>query len=77
MDTYMQRAAIAIDEWKLPIFERHLKQAGYAFDNCGHLTAGTLILKVHTENLEALEVVVRAAQTECNETRNATCPKRH
>lgn len=62
------KAGIAIDEWKLPIFERHLKQSGYQFDNAGHLTPDTLILKVETTNLEALEVVVRAANAEAAQT---------
>lgn len=57
-------AGIAIDDWKLPIFERHLRQAGYPFTNAGKLTAGTLVLKVETINLEALAVVVKAANDE-------------
>ena len=60
----MSKAAIAIDSWKLPIFERHLAQAGYQFDNAGTFVAGTLILKVDTDNLVALAGVVRAANTE-------------
>lgn len=64
----MRKAAIAIDEWKLPIFERHLKQAGYAFENAGHLTAETLVLKVNTTNLAALGEVVKAANNEAART---------
>lgn len=60
----MQKAGIAIDDWKLPIFERHLKQAGYSFKNHGLLTTGTLLLRVDTINLVALGVVVKAANTE-------------
>ena len=33
----MSKAAITIDNWKLPIFERHLQQAGYVFENKGAL----------------------------------------
>jgi hypothetical protein len=58
------KAAIAIDPWKLSIFERHLAQAGYSFENSGLLTKGALILKVNTENAEALHEVIRAANTE-------------
>lgn len=58
------KAAIAIDNWKLPIFERHLSQSGYSFENIGPLTPDTLILKVRTDNLEALGVVIKAANTE-------------
>jgi len=37
----MKKIGIALDEWKMPIFERHLKQAGYSFENSGLLTTGT------------------------------------
>ena len=60
----MSKAAIAIDEWKLPIFERHLQQSGYAFKNAGNFTAGALMLQVETTNLVALGEVVKAANTE-------------
>lgn len=60
----MQKAGIVIDEWKLPIFERRLKQAGYSFENSGLLTTGTLLLRVDTTNLETLDVVLKAANTE-------------
>ena len=58
------KAAIAIDAWKLPIFERRLKQAGYTFTNRGGLTADTLVLTVDTENMGALAAVVYAANNE-------------
>lgn len=58
------KAAIAIDDWKLPIFTRHLTQSGYEFQNAGLLTKGTLILTVQTVNPEALAEVVKAANTE-------------
>lgn len=54
------RAGIAIDEWKLRIFTIHLVEAGYQFTT-DKFTDGTLILKVETEDLEALGKVVRAA----------------
>lgn len=64
----MTKAGIAIDDWKLPIFERHLSQAGYAFDNAGRIMAGTLLLRVDTENLVALSEVVKAANAEAAQT---------
>lgn len=64
----MAQAGIAIDPWKLPIFERHLSQSGYAFENAGLLTEGALILKVSTDNLVALGEVVKAANTEAAQT---------
>lgn len=63
-----QKAGIAIDEWKLPIFERHLRQSGYAFENAGPLAFGTLLLRVDTNNLEALRGVLEAAHDEAKQT---------
>jgi len=66
-------AGIAIDPWKQPIFERHLKQSGYAVEDCGLLADGLLILRVKTENFEALAEVVKAANTEAAQTGAPTC----
>lgn len=61
----MKTAAIAIDEWKLAIFEKHLAAAGYEHTQHPGLTAGTLFLKVATHNLAKLQSVIEKAQTEC------------
>ncbi len=66
------RACIAIDAWKLSIFERHLSQSGYAYEKGEGLTPDTLHLYVETENAAALEHVVRAANTEAARMRDAT-----
>lgn len=63
----MKTAGVVIDEWKLPIFERHLNRAGYAFKNAGTM-AGSLVLRVDTTNLVALAEVVRAANEEAAQT---------
>lgn len=62
------KAAIAIDDWKLPIFERHLAQAGYTHTDGPGLTPKTLLLTVTTDNVEALGEVVKAANTEAAQT---------
>lgn len=64
----MSKAAIAIDDWKLPIFERRLTQSGYAFTNVGVLVKGVLVLQVETDNVEALAVVIKAANDEAART---------
>jgi len=64
----IKNAGIVIDDWELPMFERHLSQAGYAFKNAGHMTPGTLVLQVETTNLEALAVVLKAAADEAART---------
>lgn len=58
------KAGIAIDNWKFPIFERRLKQAGYSFERADGLTEEAMVLTVVTDNLEALGIVVQAANTE-------------
>lgn len=62
------KAGIAIDAWKLDIFTRHLTQSGYTFENAGPLVDDTLLLRVDTTNPEALQEVLRAANTECAQT---------
>lgn len=60
----MKKVAIGIDDWKLPIFKRHLNGAGYKFTK-HPFTADTLILKVETARISDLQKVVEAAQLEC------------
>jgi hypothetical protein len=67
-DRRMKKAGIFIAGWKLPIFERCLVQAGYAFENAGPLGDGSLMLRVETENLIALGEVVKTANTEAART---------
>lgn len=59
-----QKAGIVIDSWKLSIFDRHLKQSGYKYENKGAFTPDTLILRVDTTNVEALKEVLKAASNE-------------
>lgn len=69
------KVAIAIDAWKLSIFERHLQQSGYSFENEGEISGGdlhgALYLTVHTDNPVALHGVVKAANTEAARTGKA------
>ena len=60
----MPVANIALDSWKLDIFQRHLTQAGYKCPEAKPLIAGTLLLTIQTDNLEALQQVVQAANQE-------------
>lgn len=63
-----KRVGIAIDDWKLPIFERWLNQYGYEFINSGNLSPGVLLLKVTTTNVVALRKVVDQATAEAART---------
>jgi hypothetical protein len=58
-------AGIVLDDWKLPIFKRHLDAAGFTYTEHPGLTAGTLILNVPFEDQSKLTPIVRAANTEC------------
>lgn len=60
------KAAILIDDWKLPIFERHLKQADYSYEQGAGITKNTILLRVVYTDVNALEKVVRAANTEAS-----------
>lgn len=59
------KAGIAIDDWKLPVFERRLTEAGYAFENKGKLTNSSILLRVETVDMLALKKVIEACQNEC------------
>lgn len=71
----MKKAAIAIDAWKLPIFERRLTAGNYTFKNCGQLTEGTLLLQVDAPEggAQALAQVVLAANNEAARTGRSQC----
>ncbi|MFA5378823.1 MAG: hypothetical protein WC455_23930 [Dehalococcoidia bacterium] len=60
----MPKAAVAIDNWKLSIFKRHLSDAGFQFEQHPGVTKGTLTLTVVTASINDLEKVVRAANAE-------------
>lgn len=61
----MKTAGIVLDSWKLAIFKRHLKGAGFEFTTHPGITADTLTLKVKTELIAPLQRVIEAAQKEC------------
>jgi len=58
-------AAVALEAWKLPVFERHLKAAGYTFEGPFPLSEGTLILRVAYAWAHDLAPVIQAAYAEC------------
>jgi hypothetical protein len=57
------RAAIALDAWKLDIFERHLAKSGYQYER-SWTSDGISFLSVETDNVVALHEVVQAANVE-------------
>lgn len=65
----MKTAAVIIEKWKLPIFSRHLKEAGYSYDTCPGPTDDTHTLKVPYEWVAKLQPIIEAAQAECAATK--------
>ena len=61
----MKTIGIAIDNWKLPIFKRHLDAAGYTYTEHPGLTDDAMILKVKANFIAPLQRVIEAAQLEC------------
>lgn len=62
-----KKAAVGIDDWKLPIFKKHLDAAGYKYEDPVKFVDDTLILKVHYEWVHELQPIIEAAQRECAE----------
>lgn len=60
----MITAGIAIDDWKLPIFEKHLNEANIAFKINPGVSPGTLLLTVKCLSHRELEKPVMAANKE-------------
>jgi hypothetical protein len=61
-------AGVVIDDWKLPVFKRHLDAAGYAYTEHPGITPDTLTLKVTCEWVHKLQPIVKAANDECRNT---------
>jgi hypothetical protein len=61
----MQTAGIAIDNWKLPIFKRHLEAAGFEYTEKKGLTPTTRLLKVKTPSALKLRPTLEVAELEC------------
>lgn len=62
-------AAVAIDDWKLPVFKRHLDAAGYAYTEHPGITRGTLLLRVKYAWVGRLKPIIQAANDECRTTK--------
>lgn len=66
-----KKAGVGLDDWKLPIFKKHLDAAGYKYEEPVQFTPGTLILQVHYEWVHELQPIIEAAQRECAEQKEA------
>ncbi len=61
----MNTAGIALDDWKLPIFQKHLDAGDWKYDVRTGLTEGTSIIHVQYHLLSHIQPVVVAAEREC------------
>lgn len=61
----MKTAGVVIDNWKLPIFKKHLSKAGYSYTEHPDFTKDTMILKVSYDWVAKLQPVIEAAAEEC------------
>lgn len=59
------KAAIALDDWKLPVFRKRLTEAGYQYQDAGAFAGANTLLTVETDDFLALKKVIEACQTEC------------
>lgn len=66
-------AAVGLDDWKLPIFQKHLDAAGYTYEEPVQFIPGTLILRVRYEWVHELKPIIEAAQRECAERKSELC----
>lgn len=62
-----KKAAVCVDDWKLPVFRRRLDAAGYKYEEPVPFTTGTSILTVYCEWVHEVQPVIEAAQRECAE----------
>ena len=62
------KIGIAIDPWKLPIFERRLKEAGFTWEQARGPVANTLLLTVTVNTRTELLNVVHEANQEASRT---------
>jgi hypothetical protein len=67
----LKKAGVIIDRWKLPIFERRFKDAGFTYENKGEIAADVLSLMVEVPDgtAQRLAQVILAAQTEAARTK--------
>lgn len=67
----MAKVGIAIDNWKLPIFERHLTKAGYPHKWTPGLTKDTGLITIELERASqaaTLHPIIKAANDEAART---------
>lgn len=65
------KAAVMIDDWKLPIFTEILDEGGFEYDQHPGLTSETITLIVQTKTVAKLQPFVERANAKVQSIRNA------
>lgn len=63
------KAAIAIDDWKLPVFRRILEAAGFKYEDAGAFGGPHTMLTVETDEIKRLSSVLEECHRECERKR--------
>lgn len=59
----MMTVGVAIDDWKLPLFQTELDKEGYKYSKHNALTPNTLLLKVETEAVGKLKSIIKRLES--------------
>jgi hypothetical protein len=59
------KVGIALDDWKLPVFRKRLRAAGYKYRDGGEATLGVTLLTVETNDMLKLKTVLEECKAEC------------
>lgn len=62
-------AAVVCDDWKLPVFRKRLKLAGFDFDEIAGPMPGVYTLKVRCGRISDMKPIIDAAESECRKRR--------
>lgn len=62
-----RRVCVAFDDWKKPVFEKVLTEAGYICEHKPGLVEGTLSIMVEASDLQALQATINKANQLSNQ----------
>ena len=60
----MKKAAIIIDEWKLPIFKEHLDDGGFKYEEYPGPNKGQILIQAQCNTIPEIAPLVTAANIE-------------
>lgn len=73
----MRNIGIAVDNWKVEIFRKHLKQNSFVYQRFPGVTPGTTMFKVKADDFNRIKNTVHAANAECDAMRQSASAARH